>query len=212
MSDINMDWLKNNLPEHPVLFDIGAANLNDSFQFRQNFPTAKIFAFECADSWKEINFNNAPKAGIVYFHMAISDEDGYTTFYPSVQLGNNPWAWSGSTCKPTENLREDLKMGQGVNVRSMKLNSFCKEKGIYPDFVHIDAQGAEYKIFKAIKEDLTVRPKFVWAEVTEFENYDSQTTYDGFNLLMEELGYVKIYKAECDELFALKDSKYTEYK
>jgi hypothetical protein len=109
--------------------------------------------------------------------MAMSDTVGTLTFYPSAVLDGQEWPWSGSVCEPGPNLlNERWKWGNGYTVPSTTLEAFCTEYNVSPDFIHIDVQGAEYKVFSAIGN---LRPSIVWAEISEFHMYKTGTTYDG---------------------------------
>ena len=142
--------------------------------------------------------------------MAMSDTVGTLTFYPSAVLDGQDWPWSGSVCEPGPNLlNERWKWGNGYTVPSTTLEAFCTEYNVSPDFIHIDVQGAEYKVFSAIGN---LRPSIVWAEISEFHMYKTGTTYDGFRSLIESLGYTERFKDNCDALYILNKFAATEYK
>jgi hypothetical protein len=142
--------------------------------------------------------------------MAMSDTVGTLTFYPSAVLDGQEWPWSGSVCEPGPNLlNERWKWGNGYTVPSTTLEAFCTEYNVSPDFIHIDVQGAEYKVFSAIGN---LRPSIVWAEISEFHMYKTGTTYDGFRSLIESLGYTERFKDNCDALYILNKFAATEYK
>ena len=52
MSDLNLNWVKQNFDENNfVFFDVGCMNMDDSVKVRQEIPKAKIYAFECSNEW-----------------------------------------------------------------------------------------------------------------------------------------------------------------
>ena len=209
MSNLNLNWLAKNLKTNAVVFDIGAADLNDTRRIKAELSSATFYAFECASSWEQQNKQTAVEHGINYYHMAMSDTVGTLTFYPSAVLDGQEWPWSGSVCKPGPNLlNERWKWGNGYTVPSTTLEAFCTEHKLSPDFVHIDVQGAEYKVFSTIG---SVRPSIVWAEISEFHMYKTGTTYDNFKALMESLGYIERFKDSCDALYTLHNFNITEY-
>jgi hypothetical protein len=105
-------------------------------------------------------------------------------------------------------LNERWEWGEGYTVPSTTLESFCAEHNLSPDFIHIDVQGAEYRVFSAVG---SLRPGIVWAEISEFHMYKTGTTYDNFKALMESLGYVEQFKDSCDALYTLNNFNITEY-
>jgi FkbM family methyltransferase len=209
MSNLNLTWLANNLRPNAVIFDIGAADLNDTRRIKAGLPDATFYAFECAKSWAAQNKQTAVEHGINYYHMAMSDTVGTLTFHPSAVLDGQEWPWSGSVCEPGPNLlNERWKWGEGYTVPSTTLESFCAEHNLSPDFIHIDVQGAEFRVFSAVG---SLRPGIVWAEISEFHMYKTGTTYDNFKALMESLGYVEQFKDSCDALYTLNNFNITEY-
>lgn len=209
MSNLNLEWLAKNLKPDAVVFDIGCANMSDCVNIKRHIPNGKFYAFECAESWKEWNIAESVKHNINYYHTAVSDVNGYLTFYPSAVLDGQEWPWSGSVCEPGPNLlNERWKWGEGYTVPSTTLESFCDLTKTSPDFIHIDVQGAEYKVFRNAG---AVRPKIIWAEISEFHMYKTGTTYPEFKALMESLNYTERYKDNCDALYVLNGTNVTEY-
>jgi FkbM family methyltransferase len=209
MSNLNLTWLSKNLKPNAIIFDIGAADLHDTLRIKEWLPSATIYAFECSNTWEKQNKQVAIEHGINYYHMAISDTVGTLTFYPSVVLDGQDWPWSGSICKPGPNLlNERWKWGDGYTVSSTTLETFCTENNVSPDFIHIDVQGAEYKVFSTIGN---LRPNIVWAEISEFHMYKTKTTYEEFHAKMKLLGYTEKFKDNCDALYILNEYAVNEY-
>ena len=209
MSNLNLTWLAKNLKSNSIVFDIGAADLNDTRRIKAELSSATFYAFECASSWEQQNKQTAVEHGINYYHMAMSDTVGSLTFYPSAVLDGQEWPWSGSVCEPGPNLlNERWQWGNGYTVPSTTLETFCFEHNVSPDFVHIDVQGAEHRVFSAIGR---VRPSIVWAEISEFHMYKTGTTYENFKALMESIGYIEKFKDSCDALYTLHNFNITEY-
>jgi len=208
MSDLNFKWVTENFnKENFVFFDIGSAALTNPAELRKEMPKAICYSFECSDQWLKDNSSSACRDGVYYFHCAISDKDGTEIFYPSDKLDGQYWPWSGSTCRPIAG--EKFVWGQPYTVNSIRVDTFCDRFNVSPDFIHIDVQGAEYKVFSGIGK---YRPKCVWAEVSEFENiYDTGITAAMFDELMTSLGYVKHYNNSWDALYCLADFKPTPY-
>jgi FkbM family methyltransferase len=209
MSDINSQWLVDNFADRNiVIYDIGcAAVFGDSQSFKLLFPNAEVYAFECSQHWKEQNTLYASENGIHYHHIAIADHCYGVTFYPSATNRGREWPWSGSIYAPNINLfNGGLTFGEAYTVPSITLNEFCKEHPV-PNFIHIDAQGAEYSIFK----DMEICPEVIWAEISAFQLYDTNVTYEQFNDMMLSKGYIQKYRDHTDALYVHNDTNFTDY-
>ncbi len=209
MGNFNFDWLKENFKNDNIFFDIGCANMSESLKIRNIFPKAIICAFECCDYWKNKNEIIANEYKINYSHVALSDINGTILFYPSNTLKGEKWPWSGSICAPDKPLINDRwEWGDSYLVESMTLETYCNKTKYYPDFLWIDAQGAEQKILSAMGN---IRPKAIWAETSEFNMYVTNTDYENFLNFMDSLGYTEHFKDIHDSLFVLKNSNVKEY-
>ena len=213
MSDINLDWLIENFGDKTMnVFDIGCANiLGDTLMFKTSLPNATMYAFECANSWKEHNLTYSKEYGINYFQVAMSDKNEVVTFYPCETYNGETWPYSGSICKPTktEVSSGTFVWGEPHISESIRLDTFCDAHNVTPDFIHIDVQGAEYKVLSNMGK---YRPWAIWAEVNEFEHcYDTNTTHTAFSQMLNEFGYIKMYSNNIDELYVLSNFKVTPY-
>lgn len=210
MSNLNIEWLKANLKKNAIIFDIGCADLNDTIRLQREIPDATYYAFECALRWKDQNLATSAKHNINYNHIAVADKDDVVTFYPSGTLDGQEWPWSGSLCEPNDILTtERWSWGNPYTVPSITLNTFCEQHNIVPDFIHIDAQGAEYSIFRTVKPQFL--PNIVWAEISEFQTYKTGITYDDFHSLMTSHGYTQLFRDNCDALYVKTDHLVSKY-
>lgn len=205
MSNFNYTWLLKNFDDELIVFDIGAGDLGDTMRMRSCLPKAKIYSFECRKEWLEPNLFHSVRHGIHYVHSAVSDHDGHLEFYPSDRLNGQEWPWSGSIFRSS--LRE-FDWGKPYTVNSIRLDSFCKNFNLSPDFVHIDVQGAEQKVFSALGDH---KPKCIWAEISAFSQYDCGTSEKEFYKFMDSIGYVKVCQVGGDALFRYKDFIVTTY-
>jgi FkbM family methyltransferase len=194
-----------------IIFDVGAHNFFDSVNFKQIFPTSQVFSFEADLENIKLYSNNAKYAGIYVIPMAVTDEDGETTFYPSLTYGDNTHTASGSTLKPKlipntnkyishPTLTADIN---GYKVQTIRLDTFCNLNDIQNiDYLHVDVQGGEFKVINGLGD---IRPTFIFAEVCEFDTYETGITAQDFFKLMEEKGYEEFQKFEGDILYKLKN-------
>lgn len=209
MSDINLNWLIDNFSnKHAVIYDIGCADImTDANQFKELVSNSIVYAFECAEHWKMYNTLMADKLGIHYYHIAMAGHNDGVTFYPSEKNHEQDWPWSGSIFTPDDHLvNAGLTFGETYSVPSITLTEFCKDHPV-PNFIHIDAQGAEYTIFK----DMQIRPDVIWAEISAFHLYDTNVTYKQFDEMMKSHGYSQEYLSDQDALYILTPSNFTSY-
>lgn len=213
MSDLNTKWLIENFSNKNMnLFDIGSAHISgDAMMFKTVLPNATVYAFECSLDHKEHNLLFSSMHDIKYFHCAMSDENGTTMFYPSDTYNGNHHPYSGSVCKPnkTELASGTFVWGEPYTVETIRIDTFCDTHNVTPDFIHIDVQGAEFKVLSNLGK---YRPWVIWAEVNEFENcYETNITHVEFNQLMIDFGYTKMYSNNLDELYILNGLEVTPY-
>jgi FkbM family methyltransferase len=217
MSDLNFNWVKENFEtqENFVFFDIGCAILKHSStsEMQKILPNGKYYAFEAANHWNDINGEcdnkeYAKEAGINYYHCAVSDIDGEIDLIPSLTENGQRHPWSSSIFKMNDATSTKI-YGNPYSVKSIRLETFCKENNVTPDFIHIDVEGAELKVFKNIGQ---YKPKFIWAETCTFQHYDTKITTKEFHKYMESIGYHIIsYSNGNDTLYGLDGFKTTPY-
>ena len=214
MSFLNLNWIKENFTNDKfVFFEIGCAHLDTSCKLRELMPAAEIYAFEPAVHWHEINEQLAKKFNINYFKYALSDVDGLLSFNPSDTEFDNPHPWSSSLFQLEDMPYEShgKKYGEPYKVYSCKLENFCYQFNLTPDVLHIDAEGAEFKIVNNMGK---FRPKCIWAEIAGFGHYKNGVTKQQFDEALKELGYTKIYTDanQCDALYCLDGIEFSEYR
>ena len=217
MSDLNFNWVKQNFETQKdfVFFDIGCANLeaSPSTEMMKHFPNAKYYAWEAANHWNDINAKcdnkeYAKKAGINYYHCAVSDIDGEVLINPSISQFGKSHPWSSSIFKMHENHSPAGKIyGNPYSVKSIRLETFCKENNLISDFIHIDVEGAEFKVFQNMGE---YKPKCIWAETGVFDHYITGITTKEFYDYMKSIGYYIIH-SENDTLFCKNEFEFTPY-
>lgn len=205
---IDINWLKNNINNDPIIFDIGVAGLHSEIaEFRNAFPLSKIYAFECNDFWLKENISTSIDYGVNYFHVAMSDTDGIKNFIPSVSENGLVHPYSGSFFKDC--LHGSKKVyGEPYEVRTVRLDTFCKKYNITPDFIHIDVEGNEFYVLSAMGE---YKPKLIWTELVGFNSYECGVTFDEFNALMDSLGYNFLGRNGADGIYYRKDFPVEQY-
>jgi FkbM family methyltransferase len=212
MSFFNLEWVKKNFDRNNlVFFEIGTAHIETSISVRKLFPNAEIYAFEAASHWHRENEEAALHHNIRYFKCAVCDEDGEVLFWPSTAQHGEPHPWSSSIFdlyRGPDSNTYGKEYGEPYLVECIRLDTFCNKHNICPDVIHIDAEGAEFKVFQAIGD---YKPKCVWAEICAFGHYLTGVDYEQFNALMESIGYKIIFKTDNDALYCLNNIITTPY-
>ena len=136
-----LNSLPRDIPDPPVILDVGSYTGEQACEFASQFPRAQIFAFEARpQSAESVRRTVAPFANIAVIEAAVHDFDGQTVFHVVNEV--NPGA-------------SILFVGSGVNevqpiqqipltVPALRLDTWAKRAGVDRfDLVWMDLQGAE---------------------------------------------------------------------
>ena len=120
-------------------------------------------------------------------HLALSDSAGETTLYipgNKVKEGSSPGATVVS-----KNTGEGYAARETVTTDT--LDGYCSQHNIRPDFLKIDVEGNELRIFRAGKETLSKYKPAILVEI-EARHAGKENATETFRLL-EELGYTGFF-------------------
>ena len=151
-------------------FDVGADDGFHGILFAFLNPKIKVFAFEpIKDSKKKImrnlrkieNFFEIRIKNYKITNSAVSDFNGYTTFYetnykvassllkPKKKLDK---FWTRSNDLLIKTVSKGVKVRKKYKVKVVTLEKFCKENSIkIINYLHIDAQGNDLRVIKSLK-------------------------------------------------------------
>lgn len=151
------------LSTHMTAFDIGAnkGHLAEAMSALCH----KVVAFEPNPVLAQDLWNRMP-ANVIVEPVAMSDQDGTAILYVDERPGQDGLASSLSRLEGME------AMTRQVEVRTRTLDSYCAEKGLYPDFIKIDVEGFEPQVFAGGMQTIAVRRPMVLFEFWE-SHYDS---------------------------------------
>lgn len=216
---INADWVVENFKKEDfTFFEIGLAGMqwSISYNLKKLIPNGKFYAFEPAEYWHDSNEKCAIDMGINYYKYAICDTDGEVLLHPSLLQKGEIHKESSSLFHLAQQFGFDPNhkiYGEPYLVKSIKLETFCKENNVKPDLIHIDVEGAELKVLSNMGE---YKPKCIWTELSGFAHYDTKTSIEEYNNFLESIGYYLVHVdpefGGADALYCLNGFEITEYK
>lgn len=195
-----------------IILDVGCCEGEDSLRYLNLFPTANVFAFEPYPPNIE---KTMTLLGDKYsnrfrlFELALSDSDGFGSLH--ISSGHPPelppssdWNYgnkSSSLLSPTRLMSAIvpwLKFDNTLQVPTTTLDCFTNKHGIHKvDFIHIDVQGAELKVFQGGSKILP-NTGVIWAEVADREIYEGQPTSDQLSTFLGNAGFKLVLRSVED--------------
>jgi FkbM family methyltransferase len=172
--------------EDLIILDVGSFDGEDSREFLNLFPSAKIYAFEADPmSLRYFEGKNHPKE-ITLIKAAVSNIDGEIDWYSSLLHTKYPgiqWSLSSSLRKPTNH----LKRWPGVSfspttfkVNSIKLDTWVSQnlKNNIVDFIWCDVNGAEEDFILGGLDTLQNKTRYLYTEFFNEEMWQGQVNLD----------------------------------
>ncbi|MEJ2347986.1 MAG: FkbM family methyltransferase [Patescibacteria group bacterium] len=150
--------------KNPFILDCGSHIGLSVLYFKKIYPKSKIIAFEPnPDTFKLLkrNVEQNKLKNVKLINAALSDKRGEAFLYVD-KKEKSPWSWGDAIVRNKWNTSNN----KGVKVKTVKLSEFL-DKDI--DFLKLDIEGAETRIFKEIK------PKFSKVKELIMEFHGSST-------------------------------------
>ena len=173
-----------------VIFDIGAHHGESALKFSQIFDNSEIHSFEpFPQSFVALQRLNLPN--VKAYHCGFSDKTQKEKFHANV------FDYTNSLLPFSNNLRMDIwgendvkEIGQ-IECDFFTIDDFMKNNNIpVVDFMKIDVQGAEYKVFEGARKALSEkRIKAIQMEVNITDLYEGQKSMGYYVNLLEGYGY-----------------------
>ena len=189
------------------IFDIGACEGLDSIRYRRLFPACHVLAFEPLPANVAAIESHLERFGVTAVDViaaALGESSRRETFHVSggspAGRARDPEDWcfgnkSGSLLTP--NLRTTrshwpwLEFVSAIEVDVRTLDEICEERDRWPDFIHIDVQGAELDVFRGGVRALR-RARAIWMEVSYVEVYEGQPLAPAVDAFMSEHGFIAL--------------------
>ena len=182
-----------------IFFDIGSNFGWISLAVANNCENLEVYAFEPdkiigEELLRNLNNNKHLSSRINLIDMAVSNENT-DLFYTPSYAKNNPGI--GRINKENQNEKSYL-------VNSIKLDTFCRNKKIFPDVVKIDVEGEELNVLKGMRKLFKFGyPKVIFLETHGFYYGDKISEFN--NSIVSELkkSNYQIFKFIDDSLISL---------
>lgn len=179
-----------------TILDIGSWHLDQSIEFLQIFPNAKVYAFEpnptsaalCRQKAESLPYPHNHRISIV--EVALTDSEGEINFYPlDTSKTESLNHGISSTLKLMDGMNgywcNDNWIQKQIKVKSRTLDSWCKENGVVPDLLWVDVQGAEYKMYSGAQNTIKNYVKAILTEVGIVPYYEGHTLKPEIDLLLK---------------------------
>lgn len=209
-------FIKNYLPEKPIIIEAGAFDGKDTLQLATTFAHATIHAFEpVPEIFETLRQNTHGHPSIMCHNVALSDATGSAPFFISrhPKKPMQPFQ-AGSLLKPKERLAwSPAVYDEQIMVPTITLDAWAKKNNItHIDFAWLDLQGHELSVLKAAPHMLATM-KLIYTEVHFVQAYETSPTYDQTKQWLEQNGFYEIahdFKNKTDWFFgnALFERKY----
>jgi FkbM family methyltransferase len=171
-----------------VILEIGSRDLDQSIQFIEAFPNARVLAFEPNPEmipYCKQRLTQYPE--IELYEYAISDEDGLIDFYVTDRWLNTG---ASSILKPKDDdFLPGLPWKKISGIQARRLDSLLTELGIESvDIVWIDVQGAELRALKGMGKFFD-NVKMLHAEAAQRAYYEGHILKDELENWLHEKGF-----------------------
>lgn len=203
-----IEYLKDFLPNDPIILECGAMNGDDTLKFSKMWPLAKIYAFEpIPDHFNNIKQRFQDKGKIKIYQLALADKNGKFDFYVSDFNNEGKPGGSSSLLPPKDHLKFDDKVtfNKIITVDAITLDDWAKKEKIdHIDFMWLDMQGFELNMLKPSK--MLKNTSIIYMEVEFVEAYEGQYLYPTIKEWMRKNGF-DIIALDFDEKLGLLGDK-----
>jgi FkbM family methyltransferase len=127
-------------------------------------PEGRVVVFEPGpNNQKYLERNVAGLANVEWIGKAVADEVGTVSFYCDNLTGQNNSMLSDFKAAETNAAGSGIALERlEVKVEATTLDAFCADRGLAPDFIKVDVEGAEAMVVRGMRSVLrTARPRLM---------------------------------------------------
>jgi FkbM family methyltransferase len=197
-----LQFVKQYIPQDPIIVEAGAFNGNDTLKLHQQWPHASIHAFEpVPEIFALLEENTKTVSCISRYNCALSNAIGFTEFHVS-ENPKKPGAPfpAGSIHAPKERLQwSDARYTKIISVPTITLDAWADNHGVDRiDFLWLDLQGHALPVLQAAERILS-RTIFIYTEVEFIEAYAHQALYPEIRSWLEAHNFTMIAQDFTDQ-------------
>lgn len=191
-----LNYVKQFLPENPVIIEAGAFEGTDTLKMSSMWPNGILHSFEPVPQlFQYIQYRINNISNVHLHHIALSDKEGVAQFHVSELAGRPGISYgSGSLLAPKEHLKFDpnIVFNQIIEVKTTTLDTWAQANNIQKvDFLWLDMQGMELNVLKAA-QSLLKTVKVIYIEVEFLEAYAGQYLYRDVKNWLQEKGFDEV--------------------
>ena len=141
------------------ILDIGANIGYHSIRFAKKFKQSVVYSFEPMPTSyyylkKNIDLNQF-KSKINTYKIGLSDKNGVVDFFIPLKNGTNASMLNVSNKKNSKKIKSKI----------IKLDDWCKARGIKPNFIKCDVEGAELLVFRGAEKIIKLYNPKIFTEL-----------------------------------------------
>lgn len=198
------DWIHELLLpfDNPVIFEIGANTGSDTVKLAA-IEGAMVHAFEPEP---RCDLSGLP-GNVAVNRVAVSDMKGSAEFNLSDSPGH-VWTYSSSLLKPKNHLtaHKHVQFTRKVTVDTIRLDDYCRDHAIdHIDFLWMDVQGAEAKVFAGGSEILK-HTRYIYTEYSDDEMYEGQVPLSSLLSMLKTFSVIDVWPKEPSNVLLRNDN------
>lgn len=191
-----LNFVKQFLPENPIILEAGAFEGTDTLKLSEKWPNSTIYSFEPVPQlfyYVQERIKNIKN--VLLNNIALSDNKGIAEFHVSEIAGRPGISYgSGSLLAPKDTLKYDpnIVFNHKIAVKTTTIDEWAQENKIdHIDFFWLDMQGVELNaLMKATNILKTV--KVIYTEVEFLQAYEGQYLYIDVMKWLYEQGFREV--------------------
>lgn len=182
------------LPDHPIVFEAGAYNGDDSVKLAKMWPTGLIFSFEPnPNAFRLYEEKSKDIENMFGYNLALNTYNGTTDFFLCWGTGGTDPIFEGasSLLEPSEEMKIHY-VGPKIEVPCVVLDDWCEENYLSQiDFMWLDLEGFELQLFKS-SPNILKTVKVIYTETNFFKFREGTTQYASLRDYLTTQGFTMI--------------------